>query len=118
MQLSAIGNDHSDRTDISLGELLGNAAETPDLALVFLYDGKPVKPGYHVTEVKIGQFSALDCGANPEALAIRGGVEQREKLRFDRHQNPRETRNKGRSLQGLAACTSECIAGGWMGIQE
>ncbi|TCS09218.1 hypothetical protein EV281_1011099 [Rhizobium sp. BK418] len=26
-----------------------------------------MKPGYHVTEVKAGQFRALDCGANPEA---------------------------------------------------
>ncbi|KSV63127.1 hypothetical protein N185_36850 [Sinorhizobium sp. GW3] len=65
--MSAIDNSQSDKTDISLGELLGRAAETPDLPLVFLYDGKPVKPGYHVTEVKAGQFSALDCGANPEA---------------------------------------------------
>lgn len=65
--MSAIDNSQSHKTDISLGELLGRAAETPDLPLVFLYDGKPVKPGYHVTEVKAGQFSALDCGANPEA---------------------------------------------------
>ncbi|ANK76722.1 hypothetical protein FA04_28830 (plasmid) [Ensifer adhaerens] len=65
--MSAIDNSQSDKTDISLGELLGRAAETPDLPLVFLYDGKPVKPGYHVTEVKAGHFSALDCGANPEA---------------------------------------------------
>ncbi|MGF6157324.1 hypothetical protein M2267_002583 [Ensifer sp. KUDG1] len=65
--MSTIDNSQSDKTDISLGELLGRAAETPDLPLVFTYDGKPVKPGYHVTEVKAGQFSALDCGANPEA---------------------------------------------------
>lgn len=65
--MNAIDNSPSDKTDISLGELLGEAAKTPDLPLVFLYDGKPVKPGYHVTEVKAGQFSALDCGANPEA---------------------------------------------------
>ena len=65
--MSTIANSQSDKTDISLGELLGRAAETPELPLVFTYDGKPVKPGYHVTEVKAGQFSALDCGANPEA---------------------------------------------------
>ncbi|WP_104663881.1 DUF6428 family protein [Ensifer adhaerens] len=64
--MSTIDNSQSDKTDISLGALLGRAAETPDLPLVFLYDGKRVKPGYHVTEVKAGQFSALDCGANPE----------------------------------------------------
>lgn len=32
----AIDNSQSDKTDISLGELLGRAAETPDLPLVFL----------------------------------------------------------------------------------
>jgi hypothetical protein len=64
--MSTIDNSQSDKTDISLGVLLSRAAETPDLPLVFLYDGKPVKPGYHVTEVKVGRFSALDCGANPE----------------------------------------------------
>ncbi|MBW9054812.1 DUF6428 family protein [Rhizobium mesosinicum] len=52
--------------DINLGMLLDTLAGTPDLPLVFHYDGRPVKPGYHVTEVKAGQFSALDCGANPE----------------------------------------------------
>jgi hypothetical protein len=34
---------------------------------VFHYDGRPVKTDYHVTVVKAGHFSALDCGANPEA---------------------------------------------------
>ena len=34
---------------------------------MFFYGGRPVKPGYHVTEVKAGQFAALDCGANPES---------------------------------------------------
>ena len=34
---------------------------------MFHYDGRTVKPGYHVTEVKAGQFAALDCGANPES---------------------------------------------------
>jgi len=48
----------------SLLEKLGGAAEKP---LVFEYDGMSVRPGYHVTEVKAGLFSALDCGANPEA---------------------------------------------------
>lgn len=28
-----------------------------------------MKAGCHVTEVKAGAFSALDCGANPEAWA-------------------------------------------------
>lgn len=54
-------------TDISLGHLLDVFAVAPDAPLVFSYDGNPVRPGYHITEVKVGQFSALDCGANPEA---------------------------------------------------
>ena len=54
-------------TDITLGHLLDTLAAAPDASLIFRYDGRPVKAGYHVTEVKAGQFSALDCGANPEA---------------------------------------------------
>ncbi|HEV7319003.1 MAG TPA: DUF6428 family protein [Ensifer sp.] len=53
--------------DLNLAELLDALASTGDVPLVFHYDGRPVKSGYHVTEVKAGQFSALDCGANPEA---------------------------------------------------
>lgn len=53
--------------DITIGELLAVLARHPDEPLVFHYDGRAVRPGYHVTEVKAGQFSALDCGANPEA---------------------------------------------------
>jgi hypothetical protein len=59
--------DKSLSFDISLGTLLEALAASPDLPLAFRYDGRLVKPGYHVTEVKAGQFSALDCGANPEA---------------------------------------------------
>ncbi|MCM2398719.1 DUF6428 family protein [Rhizobium sp. S95] len=54
-------------TDITLGHLLDVLAAAPDAPLVFHHEGHPVKPGYHVTEVKAGQFAALDCGANPEA---------------------------------------------------
>jgi hypothetical protein len=59
--------DKSVLTDIGLGHLLDVLAVAPDAPLIFSYDGSPVRPGYHVTEVKAGQFSALDCGANPEA---------------------------------------------------
>lgn len=34
---------------------------------MFVHDGHAVRPGYHVTEVKAGQFAALDCGGNPES---------------------------------------------------
>ncbi|NVD41918.1 hypothetical protein HT585_23910 [Ensifer sp. HO-A22] len=67
--MSTINNSRFDRTDISLAELLERIAEAPERPLIFMYEGNPVKPGYHVTEVKAGQFSALDCGANPEAWA-------------------------------------------------
>lgn len=56
-----------DADDITIGDLLGFLASHRDKALVYFYDGRPVQPGYHVTEVKAGAFSALDCGANPES---------------------------------------------------
>lgn len=55
------------QTDISLGALLTVLDDRPELPLIFHYAGRPIGGGYHVTEVKAGQFSALDCGANPEA---------------------------------------------------
>ncbi|MGV3632737.1 MAG: DUF6428 family protein [Pseudorhodoplanes sp.] len=59
--------DKTVSSDITLGQLLDELAAAPESPLVFLYEGQPVKAGYHVTEVKAGAFSALDCGANPEA---------------------------------------------------
>lgn len=53
--------------DITIGELLDALGGHKSLPLEFTYDGRTVKPGYHVTEVKAGKFAALDCGANPEA---------------------------------------------------
>ncbi len=34
--------------------------------LVLEYDGRRIRPGYHVTEVKAGSFVTLDCGGNPD----------------------------------------------------
>ncbi|CDM55954.1 MULTISPECIES: DUF6428 family protein [Rhizobium] len=65
--MDAIDNSDVQEDDISLGLLLSTLADAKDSPLIFYYDGQPVKPGYHVTEVKAGRFSALDCGANPEA---------------------------------------------------
>ena len=59
--------DKAVSSDITLGQLLDGLAAAPEAPLAFLYEGQPVKAGYHVTEVKAGAFSALDCGANPEA---------------------------------------------------
>lgn len=57
----------ADPEDVTLGELLAALDTHPDWPLVFHYDGRPVRAGYHVTEVKAGSFAALDCGANPES---------------------------------------------------
>ncbi|KTS08022.1 DUF6428 family protein [Methylobacterium radiotolerans] len=54
-------------TDIPLGALLAACDAQPAAPLVFSYAGRTIERGYHVTEVKAGQFAALDCGANPEA---------------------------------------------------
>lgn len=59
--------DKAVSSDITLGHLLDVLAVVPEAPLVFTYDGNSVRSGYHVTEVKAGQFAALDCGANPEA---------------------------------------------------
>jgi hypothetical protein len=52
---------------ISTGMLLDMLAAHPEKRLVFSADDREIRPGYHVTEVKDGRFSALDCGANPES---------------------------------------------------
>lgn len=65
--MNAIDNRQYEASDISLGAMLEAAAANPERALVFHYGGRAVKAGYHVTEVKAGNFPALDCGANPEA---------------------------------------------------
>jgi hypothetical protein len=65
--MNAIDNSQFAVIDISLGTLLEFLAGQPHLPLIFHYDGRPVHGGYHITEVKAGQFSGLDCGANPEA---------------------------------------------------
>lgn len=53
--------------DVATSRLLDALADHAKKALVFVYDGREVLPGYHVTEVKSGRFDALDCGANPES---------------------------------------------------
>jgi hypothetical protein len=52
--------------DVTIGALLTALHQHASKPLVFVYGGRPVRPGYHVTEVKAGQFAALDCGANHE----------------------------------------------------
>jgi hypothetical protein len=57
----------ADPQDVTLGELLAALDAYPDRPLVFHYEGRAVRAGYHVTEVKAGRFAALDCGGNPES---------------------------------------------------
>lgn len=52
--------------DATLHDLLAALAPHADKALVILYGGRTIRPGYHVTEVKAGAFVALDCGGNPD----------------------------------------------------
>jgi hypothetical protein len=70
--MSTLANPLSNPTaahtgEITTGELLERLGAHAGKPLVFCYDGRDVLPGYHVTEVKAGQFEALDCGANREA---------------------------------------------------
>jgi Family of unknown function (DUF6428) len=52
--------------EASAAALLAALVPHRDKALIFVYDGREVLPGYHVTEVKAATFASLDCGANPE----------------------------------------------------
>lgn len=65
--MTLTGNTRHALVDITLGGLLEKLGESAARPLVFEYGGKAVRPGYHVTEVKAGQFAGLDCGANAEA---------------------------------------------------
>lgn len=67
--MNALGNDQTQAPadDITIGELLDALAGHSASSLTFRYDGRPLRKGYHVTEVKAGSFAGLDCGANPEA---------------------------------------------------
>jgi len=57
----------TDPSDVTIGSLLSFLATHTEKPLLFIYDSRTIRPGYHVTEVKAGQFAALDCGANPES---------------------------------------------------
>ncbi len=65
--MNAIGNVNVSTDDITLGELLETLGQHPSSRLTFRHEGRPLRKGYHVTEVKAGSFAGLDCGANPEA---------------------------------------------------
>ena len=52
---------------VTLGALLDILGQNPHARLVFAVSGRETSSGYHITEVKSGAFTALDCGANAEA---------------------------------------------------
>nr|WP_295885797.1 DUF6428 family protein [uncultured Devosia sp.] len=51
----------------TLALVLDGLAGHDDLPLAIAYDDRLVQPGYHITEVKAGSFTTLDCGGNPDA---------------------------------------------------
>ncbi|MDT3686768.1 MAG: DUF6428 family protein [Pseudorhodoplanes sp.] len=53
--------------EISIAQLLETLDVQRGKKLIFQYNGRNVRPSYHVTEVKCGAFKAIDCGANPES---------------------------------------------------
>ena len=55
------------QSEASLEELLSALAAHERKLLVIEYAGRRIQPGYHVTEVKAGSFTTLDCGGNPDA---------------------------------------------------
>lgn len=52
--------------DGKLAKLLAFLADCGEAPVAFAYEGREAAAGLHVTEVKSGRFSGLDCGANPE----------------------------------------------------
>jgi hypothetical protein len=62
-----IGKPDDEFPEVTARSLLAALEQHAEMPLVFSYEGRAIKPGYHVTEVKTGRFNALDCGANAEA---------------------------------------------------
>jgi hypothetical protein len=53
--------------DMSLAVLVHLLASHESKALLFSYEDRIIQSGYHITEVKAGNFATLDCGGNPDA---------------------------------------------------
>lgn len=58
---------HLLQPDLNLADLRGALTGHETVPLVFTYAGRTIQPGYHVTEIKSAQLSALDCGGNPDS---------------------------------------------------
>jgi hypothetical protein len=60
--------DRAADADTSLASLLQTLEPHGDKSLALQFeDGRRVRSGFHVTEVKAGSFVTLDCGGNPDA---------------------------------------------------
>ena len=64
---SASQTDAIETAEGTFGTLLRQLEAACGRDLVFVYDGHPTKPGYHVTEIKFARVTGLDCGANAES---------------------------------------------------
>lgn len=53
--------------DLDLADLRRALTGHDTAPLVLTYAGRTIQPGYHVTEIKSAQLSALDCGGNPDS---------------------------------------------------
>lgn len=51
----------------TLGAVLAGLAGHGEKTLAIVYGDREVQSGYHLTEVKAGSFTTLDCGGNPDA---------------------------------------------------
>ncbi len=58
---------HLPQPDLNLSDLRRALTGHETVPLVFTYAGRTIQPGYHVTEIKSAQLSALDCGGNPDS---------------------------------------------------
>ena len=60
--------DKTVSSDITLGQLLDGLATAPEAPLVFLYEGQPVKAGYHVTRGQGGCILEDRLRCQPRSL--------------------------------------------------
>ncbi|KKB77472.1 hypothetical protein VW35_15105 [Devosia soli] len=51
----------------TLGAVLAGLDGHGEKTLAIIYGDREVQQGFHVTEVKAGSFTTLDCGGNPDA---------------------------------------------------
>ncbi len=49
---------------MNISDLTALVGKKPELDLKFYLDEKPIKPGYHITEVRHATINSKDCGKN------------------------------------------------------